>query len=94
MSVPTRHVGSGVVARGIDRPKSENTNHHLLQIRVQPERPWQASLAVPFKAYWFYIRDNDISSRRTLGVLNSMVRLKIQATTSQNKPVLTLPVSR
>ncbi len=94
VSVPTRHVDSGVVAGGIDWPESENTIQDLLQIRVQSEKPWQASLAVPFKGYWFYIRNNDISSRRTLGVMNSMVRLKIQATTSQNKPVLTLPVNR
>jgi hypothetical protein len=94
VSVPDRHVSSGVVTHSTEGFDSRGSIRDLFNIKVQPEKPRQAGLAVPFKGYWFYVRDNDISSRRTLGVLNSMVRLKIQATTSQNKPVLTLPVSR
>lgn len=94
VSVPSRHVDSGIVAGNGVRPEGPSGIDDLLRIRVQADKPTQAGLAVPFKGFWFYLREDDISSRRTLGVLNSMVRLKIQATASQNKPVLTLPVSR
>ena len=66
----------------------------LFQIKVQKKKPNQAGLAVPYKGYWFYIDETDISSKRTIGVLNSLVRLKIKAVGSQNIPVLTLPISQ
>ena len=61
---------------------------------VNKEKPHQAGLAVPHKGYWFYIDKTDISSKRTIGVLNSVVRLKIRAGRAQNIPVLTLPVGQ
>ena len=64
------------------------------QVNVKKEKPHQAGLAVPYKGYWFYIDESDISSKRTVGVLNSLVRLKIEAGKAQNIPVLTLPVGQ
>jgi hypothetical protein len=66
----------------------------LFQVNVKKEEPQQAGLAVPYKGYWFYIDETDISSKRTMGVLNSLVRLKIRASSAQNIPVLTLPVGQ
>lgn len=66
----------------------------LFQVKATKGKPNNASLAVPYKDYWFYINETDISSKRTIGVLNSLMRLKIRAASAQNIPVLTLPVSR
>jgi len=66
----------------------------LFQAKVQKKKPNHAGLAIPYKGYWFYIDETDISSKRAIGMLNSLVRLKIRATGAQNIPVLTLPVSQ
>jgi hypothetical protein len=66
----------------------------MFQVKVEKERPAHAGLAVPYKGHWFYIEEDDISSKQTIGVLNSLVRLKIKAAGAQNIPVLTLPVGQ
>jgi hypothetical protein len=77
-------------------PKDGSTGiiSDLFQVKVQKEKPKYSSLAVPYKGYWFYLEDTDISSKQTLGVLNSLVRLKIRAAGAQNIPILTLPVGQ
>jgi hypothetical protein len=66
----------------------------LFKVKVTKEKPHQAGLVVLFKGYWFYIDETDVSSKRTMGVLNSLVRLKIRAGRTQNILMLTLPVGQ
>ena len=92
VSVPDRHIEGGLVAYSQRYASSHAILSDLFSVKVQEEKPSDAGLAIPYKGFWFYIEDNDLSSKRTMGVLNSLVRLKIQAAGVQNKPVLTLPV--
>jgi hypothetical protein len=91
--VPAEHVEAGVVLPAGEK-STAGVIADLFQIRVQPEKPEQGVLTIPYRGHWFYIDETDISSKRTMGVLNSLVRLKIRAGSAQNVPVLTLPVGR
>jgi hypothetical protein len=66
----------------------------LLAVHNSLREPADAFIAVPYRGRWFYIEDRDLESKRTLGLLNSLVRLEIGAGGAQNVPVLTLPVAR
>ena len=94
VAVPEQHLETGVVSNNSNNELVDGIISDLFQVKVQEEKPNQAVLAVPYKGHWFYIDETDISSKRTIGVLNSLVRLKIRATGAQNIPVLTLPVSQ
>ncbi len=82
--------------RGLAEP--EGSAHEfagrLLTVRSSPTQPESAWLAVPYRDQWFYIDESDRNSRRTLGLLNSLMRLEIDAGGAQNVPVLTLPLGR
>jgi hypothetical protein len=92
--VPEQHIETGLVSSKQGNELAQGIISDLFQIKVQKGKPNHASLAVPYKGYWFYIDESDISSKQTMGVLNSLVRLKIRAAGAQNIPVLTLPVSQ
>jgi hypothetical protein len=94
VSVPKAHVEGGLVAYNQSHAASNAILSDLFAVKAQEEKPINAGMAIPFKGFWFYIEDNDISSRRTMGVLNSLVRLKIEAAGTQNTPILTLPVGQ
>jgi hypothetical protein len=64
-----------------------------LRVRTSPERP-AARLAVSYRDHWFYVDDADLESRRTLGVLSSLIRLRTGAGGGQSIPLLTLQVGR
>jgi hypothetical protein len=94
VSVPEQHLETGAVSYDRRNRSADTIISDLFQIKVQKEKPNHVSLSVPYKGYWFYLEENDISSKQTIGVLNSLVRLKIKAAGAQNIPVLTLPVGR
>jgi hypothetical protein len=94
VSVPKAHVEGGLVAHNQRHAASNAILSDLFAVKAQEEKPINAGMAIPFKGFWFYIEDNDISSRRTMGVLNSLVRLKIEAAGTQNTPILTLPLGQ
>ena len=66
----------------------------MMDIRVSTEPIEGTFLSVEHRGHWFYIDDRDVESKRTLGLLTSLVRLSIGAGGAQNVPVLTLPVGR
>ncbi len=94
VAVPDLHSETGVVSSDRRIGSADGILSDLFQVKVQKKKPSHVDLAVPYKGYWFYIEENDISSKQTIGVLNSLVRLKIKAAGAQNIPVLTLPVGR
>jgi hypothetical protein len=93
VNIPVEHVAAGMVSN-VEDELTTGIISDLFQVKVQKEKPHHAGLVVPYKGYWFYIDETDISSKRTMGVLNSLVRLKIEAGSTQNVPVLTLPVGQ
>lgn len=85
------------IERGLAAPSALPDSLHppLLEVRSNDARPAGAFLAVPYRGRWFYVDDGDLESRRTLGALNSLIRLEIGAGgAAHDAPVLTLPVAR
>ncbi len=91
VQVPDLHVTRGMVTH--DR-EVEAVFSDLLQVRVANKAPAGTALAVKHRGYWFYIDESDLSSKRTMGLLTSLVRLEVRTGGTQNVPVLTLPVAR
>lgn len=78
----------------VPKVASKAVPRSMMDIRVSAEPAKDAFLSVEHRGYWFYIDDRDLGSKRTLGLLTSLVRLTISAGGAQNVPVLTLPVGR
>ena len=93
VKIPPEHIEAGVVSK-FEYESISGIISDLFLVNVKKEKPHQAGLAVPYKDYWFYIDETDVSSKRTMGVLNSLIRLKIKSGRAQNIPVLTLPVGQ
>ncbi len=90
VAIPGSHAHGGLAASARDL-RSALTD--LLAVHVSAE-PVGATLAVPYRGHWFYVDEGDLSTKRTLGLLNALTRLTISAGGAENVPVLTLPVSR
>jgi hypothetical protein len=87
---PPLHIEHGLVAR---RDELSELVEQWLVVQHAGAAPPSAWLAVPYRGYWFYIDSRDLNSRRTLGLLSSLIRLEISAGGAQNVPVLTVPLS-
>ena len=72
----------------------EDSPQSMLNVRVSSEPVEDAFLSVEHRGHWFYVADDDVDSKRTLGLLTSLARLTITAGGADNVPVLTLPVTR
>lgn len=92
-SIPALTGGLGSLAYAQSNTVTSDPIADLI-INVQSEKPEPGVLTVPYRGHWFYIDEADLSYKRTMGVLNSLVRLKIRAGGTQTAPVLTLPVGR
>jgi len=65
----------------------------VLTIHSQGCRPQNAYVAVEYRGWWFYIADDDDSSKATFTLLSILYALQ-QATGEGKSPVLTLPIGR
>jgi sulfhydrogenase subunit alpha len=65
----------------------------LLQIKTQPSKPNQASVAVYYRRSWFYIDDSDLESKSTFSLLSQLIALQ-SGKTDRVLPVLTLPLGK
>lgn len=63
----------------------------IMSIRSQADRPQQAYVAVQHRGSWFYIADDDQSSKSTFSLLNFLFSLQ-SASGEGKSPILTLPV--
>lgn len=92
VEVPLEHLDEG---RVIDYrlPKSEEASKtSVIPFRVlwSKQRPDKPFAAVQYQNYWFYIANNDIKSKRTLGLVIALFRLQAPSTGGV-APILTLP---
>jgi len=46
----------------------------LFQVKSENTQPSNAMVSVPFRGYWFYIDDEDLASKRPLGLLRAVIR--------------------
>ena len=64
-----------------------------MTIHSQEKRPDNAFIAVQHRGSWFYIADDDQTSKATWGLLNILFAL--QSASAQGKsPLLTLPIGK
>jgi hypothetical protein len=65
----------------------------IMTIHSQQDRPERASVAVRYRGWWFYIADDDQTSKSTFGLLN--ILFSLQSSSGEGKsPLLTLPIGR
>ena len=64
-----------------------------MTIHSQEDRPQNAYVAVQHRGWWFYIADDDQSSKATFSLLNILFSLQ-SATGKGKSPLLTLPVGK
>ncbi len=92
---PAEHGASGVVTMTKDKNGQpfdwSRVLGRVLRIRSQSERPSDASVAVRYRDWWFYIADNDLSSKSTFSLLNYLFSLQ-SAPGEGKSPALTLPI--
>ena len=65
----------------------------LFRIYHSKHRPKNAEVAVRYKDYWFYIREDDPASKSTLTMVDLLFSLQLTDDSKQG-PLLTLPVSQ
>ena len=91
VSVPAVHESQGLVSTLNELEPSLND---IFTVHVSATPIEDAYLSVPYNGFWFYVDKNDLTTKRTLGLLTSLIRLTISAGGAQNVPILTLPVTR
>jgi len=66
--------------------------HNLFQIQTSPSYPNIPYVAVNYRGAWFYIKDNDLTSKSTFSLLKQLLALQSGIMVKSNVPVLTLPL--
>jgi hypothetical protein len=92
IDVPAEHLAAGVASPGWPHSSLESVPmDDLFRIWHSKEEPEDASVAVRHRGYWFYVRDDDATSKRTFFLITEVFRLTLTHDASA-APVLTLPV--
>jgi hypothetical protein len=97
VEVPAPDVEAGLVTVTKDeqgRPFDWSTvTRKVMTVHSQREAPEGAYLAVQHRDWWFYIADDDQSSKATFSLLNILFSLQ-SASGKGKSPLLTLPVGK
>jgi hypothetical protein len=91
IAVPEAHVADRRVAPTAETEMGPSGPiRPLIRIGSAPDRPADAFLAVPYRGYWFWIDDRDMTSKRLFTFLMFMFTL-VETGTKDGAPVLTIP---
>lgn len=91
IEIPEDHVSAGLTV--VYPPKG--LAGQGIEIFSSKAKPNGRSLAVPYRGYWFFIRDNDQKTKAYFTVLRTLWSISIAGAIDQtDAPVLTLPVGR
>lgn len=63
----------------------------VFKVHASSSRP-QASLAVQYRGYWFYIDETDLTTKATFLVFSEIYRLALIGSDQSQAPLLTLPL--
>ncbi|MCP5505907.1 MAG: hypothetical protein H7A38_03370 [Chlamydiales bacterium] len=95
VNVPPKDVAAGTVAMTHNKDGSlfnwHNVIGDLLTVNWSYRKPDYAYLAVPYRGYWFYIDDADVSSKRTFVLLQQIYNLQAKQQEKEG-PILTIPL--
>jgi hypothetical protein len=89
--VPEPHIQQNLATREWPAGIKTEGVKDLFRVRNAKEKP-DASLAVRYRDYWFYLDETDHDSRGTFLLFAELFRLGLTETKSRQAPVLTLPV--
>ena len=89
--VPEPHVQQNLATREWPAVIKPEGVKNLFKVNHSKEKP-DASLAVRYRDYWFYLDETDHQTRGTFLLLAELFRLGLTETKSRQAPVLTLPV--
>lgn len=96
ITVPEEHREEGLVVAPRDYDGSpfdwRNVTGDLFQIRSSDHCPSDAAVAVPYRGHWFYIADDDLSSKSTFALLMEIYNIEMRGGGGAGVPVLTLGV--
>jgi hypothetical protein len=95
VAVPDVHRDKGLVTTTVT-PGGEPFDWNLvigdlLRVRAQRTPPRDAAVSVRYRKHWYYIADDDLTSKSTFALLNQLFALQAGEVSSAT-PVLTLPV--
>ncbi len=94
ISVPHSHVEQRLVQQTYDGDGQPfhwgEMTGDLFCVRMQKSRPRNAAVAVPYRGYWFYVDESDLSSKSTFNLLLELFNLEIRAGGSAQIPLLTI----
>ena len=95
VQAPPAHERAGLVTRTVDAQDKpfdwSNVLGDLFTVHYSTRKPANAAVAVRHRGYWFYIRDDDETSKSTFLLLNQIFALQAGGV-AKTMPVLTLPV--
>jgi hypothetical protein len=95
VEIPPKDVAAGTIAMTLNQDGSlfdwHNVIGDLFSIRWSYRKPDYAYLAVPYRGYWFYIDDADVSSKRTFVLLQQIYNLQAKQQEKEG-PLLTIPL--
>ncbi len=96
IEVPEEHYRNGLVSQTLDdegRPFDwTETTKGLFRIHSQKLKPHNAFVSVYYRGYWFYIADDDRTSKSSFDLMLELFDLEISRALTAS-PVLTVPVS-
>ncbi len=87
IEIPDDHLKRGIVEAGFHDSGS-------LRILSSRNRPRDASVAIPYEGWWFYIDRTDHASKRSYITLRTLIGMRLQdASSDLNAPELTIDVA-
>jgi len=87
IDVPEEHLSGGIAQRSM-----LDESRHFLKVHSSSGRPANASVAVEYRDYWFYIDGRDSHSKQCFMLLRTLIGLRLDEAPGQHAPVLTVPV--
>ncbi len=89
---PQSHIDRNLTFSTWPFPGPDNDKiDRVFKVKASPSRP-QASLAVQYRGYWFYIDETDLTSKSTFLVFSEIYRLALIGSDQSQAPLLTLPL--
>jgi hypothetical protein len=95
IEVPQKHYDQGLVGATLDANGQPfdwtRVTTDLFRVRSSKIKPLHAFVCVKYRGYWFYIEDDDLSSKTTFGMIIEVLGLELAGGIVPG-PVLTVPV--
>jgi hypothetical protein len=97
VEVPEDHYERGLAPVAIDqfhRPRDgSRLVGDLFRVQVSKWRPRRADLAIPYRGHWYFIAEEDVETRSTLGLVLELIARQVPGG-GESLPPLTLGVGR